>query len=55
MSRLSLLMLQILVAVAAVTLWYVLTTYPVFGRISDEKNSAFRGHARPHEHGRLRR
>ncbi len=33
MSRLSLLMLQILVAVAAVALWHVLTTYPVFGKI----------------------
>ena len=33
MSRLSLLILQILVAVAAVALWHVLTTYPVFGRI----------------------
>ena len=33
MSRLSLLALQILVAIAAVALWYVLTTYPVFGKI----------------------
>jgi NitT/TauT family transport system permease protein len=33
MSRLSLLVLQILVAVAAVALWHVLTTYPVFGKI----------------------
>lgn len=33
MSRLTLLILQIGVAVVAVALWYVLTTYPVFGRI----------------------
>ena len=33
MSRLSLLTLQILVAIVAVALWYVLTTYPVFGKI----------------------
>src|SRR3974390_1350331 len=33
MQRLSLLLLQILVAVVAVALWYALTTYPVFGRI----------------------
>jgi sulfonate transport system permease protein len=33
MSRLSLLTLQILVAILAVALWYVLTTYPVFGKI----------------------
>ena len=33
MSRLSLLTLQIFVAIIAVALWYVLTTYPVFGKI----------------------
>ncbi|MFN3657083.1 MAG: ABC transporter permease [Pseudolabrys sp.] len=33
MSRLTLLALQIGVAIVAVALWYVLTTYPVFGRI----------------------
>lgn len=33
MSRLSLLTLQIFVAIVAVALWYVLTTYPVFGKI----------------------
>ena len=33
MSRLSLLTLQVLVAIVAVALWYVLTTYPVFGKI----------------------
>ncbi len=33
MSRLTLLALQILVAVVFVALWYVLTTYPVFGHI----------------------
>jgi NitT/TauT family transport system permease protein len=33
MSRLNLLALQILVAVVTVGLWYVLSTYPVFGRI----------------------
>jgi NitT/TauT family transport system permease protein len=33
MSRLGLLALQIMVAIIAVVLWYVLTTYAVFGRI----------------------
>jgi NitT/TauT family transport system permease protein len=33
MSRATLVTLQILVAVVAIALWYVLTTYPVFGRI----------------------
>ena len=33
MSRISLLLLQILVAVVAIALWHVLTTYPVFGKI----------------------
>jgi sulfonate transport system permease protein len=33
MPRLTLLALQILVAVIAVALWYVLTTYPIFGKI----------------------
>jgi NitT/TauT family transport system permease protein len=33
MSRLGLLALQIMVAIVAVVLWYVLTTYAVFGRI----------------------
>ncbi len=33
MSRLSLLALQILVAVVFVALWYVLSIYPVFGHI----------------------
>ncbi len=33
MSRVNLLLLQVLVAVVCVALWYVLTTYPVFGRI----------------------
>ena len=33
MSRLGLLTLQILVAMLAVVLWHVLTTYPVFGKI----------------------
>jgi NitT/TauT family transport system permease protein len=33
MPRLTLLALQILVAVVAVALWYVLSTYPVFGKI----------------------
>jgi NitT/TauT family transport system permease protein len=33
MSRLSLLALQILVAVAFVAVWYVFSTYPVFGKI----------------------
>ena len=33
MSRVMLLALQILVAVVAILLWYVLSTYPVFGHI----------------------
>jgi len=33
MTRLTLLLLQILVAVVAVAAWHVLTTYPLFGRI----------------------
>ena len=33
LSHIRLLVLQILVAVAAVALWHVLTTYPVFGKI----------------------
>src|SRR5512143_2759361 len=33
MSHLKLLMLQILVAVVAVAVWHVLTTYPVFGHV----------------------
>jgi NitT/TauT family transport system permease protein len=33
MSRVKLLLLQALVAVASVALWYSLTTYPVFGKI----------------------
>ncbi|MCK9916073.1 ABC transporter permease [Microbacteriaceae bacterium K1510] len=33
MSRLTLLALQILVAVVAIALWHVLTTYPIFGKI----------------------
>jgi len=33
MSRLTLLVLQILVAVVAIALWHVLTTYPIFGKI----------------------
>jgi len=33
MSRINLLLLQVLVAVVSVGLWYVLTTYPSFGRI----------------------
>ncbi|HEX5213659.1 MAG TPA: ABC transporter permease [Pseudolabrys sp.] len=33
MSRLTLLLLQILVAAISVGLWYVLSTYPVFGHI----------------------
>jgi NitT/TauT family transport system permease protein len=32
MSRISLLVLQVLVAVVGVALWHVLTTYPIFGR-----------------------
>jgi len=33
MSRINLLLLQVLVAVVSVGLWYVLTTYPIFGRM----------------------
>jgi NitT/TauT family transport system permease protein len=33
MSRLNLLLLQISVAVVSITLWHVLTTYPIFGRL----------------------
>jgi NitT/TauT family transport system permease protein len=33
MSRLKLIALQIFVAIAAVAIWYVLSTYPVFGKI----------------------
>ena len=33
MSRIKLLLLQIMVAVVSVALWHVLTTYPVFGRL----------------------
>ena len=33
MTRLTLLALQILVAVITVALWYVLTTYPIFGKV----------------------
>ena len=33
MSRLKLLALQIFVAIAAVAIWYVLSTYPIFGKI----------------------
>src|SRR5262249_18036722 len=33
MSRIKLLLLQVMVAVVRVVLWYVLTTYPVFGRL----------------------
>ena len=33
MSRLTLLVLQILVAVVTVALWHGLTTYPIFGKI----------------------
>jgi NitT/TauT family transport system permease protein len=33
MSRIKLLALQILVAVVFVVLWYVLTTYPIFGHV----------------------
>jgi NitT/TauT family transport system permease protein len=33
MSRINLLVLQILVAVVSIVLWYVLTTYPIFGRV----------------------
>jgi NitT/TauT family transport system permease protein len=33
MSKINLLLLQILVAVVAITLWHVLSTYPVFGHM----------------------
>src|SRR5499427_260265 len=33
MSRINLLLLQVLVAGVSIALWYVLTTYPVFGRM----------------------
>ena len=33
MSRINLLLLQVLVAVVSVGLWHVLTTYPIFGRM----------------------
>lgn len=33
MSRVTLTILQIMVAVVALTIWHVLTTYPVFGRM----------------------
>jgi len=33
LSRISLLVLQVLVAVVGVALWHVLTTYPIFGRL----------------------
>ena len=33
MSRLNLLLLQVLVAVVGVALWYALTTYPIFGKL----------------------
>lgn len=33
MSRINLLLLQVLVAVVSIALWYVLTTYPIFGRM----------------------
>ena len=33
MSRINLLLLQVLVAVVSIALWYVLTTYPIFGRL----------------------
>ena len=33
MSRINLLLLQILVAVVSIALWHVLTTYPIFGRL----------------------
>ena len=33
MSRLTLLSLQLLVAVVALAVWHVLTTVPLFGRI----------------------
>jgi len=33
MSRINLLLLQVLVAVVSIALWYLLTTYPIFGRL----------------------
>ncbi|MGA8002978.1 MAG: ABC transporter permease subunit, partial [Pseudolabrys sp.] len=33
MSRINLLLLQVMVAVVSVALWYVLTTYPIFGKL----------------------
>jgi sulfonate transport system permease protein len=33
MPRINLLLLQVLVAVVGVALWYVLTTYPIFGKL----------------------
>jgi NitT/TauT family transport system permease protein len=33
MSRINLFLLQVLVAVVGVALWYVLTTYPIFGKL----------------------
>ena len=33
MAQIKLTALQILVAIVAVALWYVLTTYPVFGKM----------------------
>ncbi|MGB9041535.1 MAG: ABC transporter permease [Pseudolabrys sp.] len=33
MSRINLLLLQVLVAVVSVALWYVLTNYPIFGKL----------------------
>jgi NitT/TauT family transport system permease protein len=33
MSRINLLLLQVLVLVVSITLWYVLTTYPIFGKL----------------------
>ena len=33
MAQIKLTLLQVLVAIAAVALWHVLTTYPVFGKI----------------------
>jgi sulfonate transport system permease protein len=33
MTRIKLLLLQVMVAVVSIALWYVLTTYPVFGRL----------------------
>ena len=33
MSRINLLLLQGLVAVVSVALWYALTTYPIFGKL----------------------